>query len=157
MDPVTIFATANAAFALIKRGIAAGKDLQDMASTLGQWGGAIADLEFLERRVHNPPWYKSFGGTVQEEAIEIYAARKRIDQQRQELRTYLGFAYGPNAWDDLMRIEGQIRKRRAAHEHRKQERKDWFITILIIIVAGMAGTAGLAILAFAFLHMEQGR
>ena len=131
--------------------------MQDMASTLSKWGGAIADLEFLERRVNNPPWYKAFSGTVQEEAVEIYAMRKRIDQQRQELRTYLGFAYGPNAWDDLMRIEGQIRKQRAAHEHRKQERKDWFITILIIVIAGMAGTAGLAILAFAFLHMEQGR
>jgi hypothetical protein len=157
LDPITIIATANAAFGLLKKGIAAGKDIEDMGSTLAKWGGAIADFEFVERRVSNPPWYKSFGGTVQAEAIEIYAARKRIDQQRQELRTYLGFAYGPNAWNDLMRIEGQIRKQRAAREHRKQERKDWAITILIIIIAGMAGTAGLAILAFAFLHMEQGR
>ena len=128
-----------------------------MGSTLAKWGGAIADFEFVERRVSNPPWYKSFGGTVQAEAIEVYAARKKIDQQRQELRTYLGLCYGPRAWDDLLRIEGQIRKQRAAHEHRKQERKDMLVTVLIIIIAGMAGTAGLAILAFAFLHMEQGR
>ena len=157
MDPITIIATANAAFGLLKKGIQAGKDLEDMGSTLAKWGGAIADFEFVERRGFNPPWYKSFGGTVQAEAIEVYAARKKIDQQRQELRTYLGLCYGPRAWDDLLRIEGQIRKQRAAHEHRKQERKDMLVTVLIIIIAGMAGTAGLAILAFAFLHMEQGR
>jgi hypothetical protein len=157
LDPVTIIATANAAFVLLKKGIQAGKDLEDMGSTLAKWGGAIADFEFVERRVFNPPWYKSFGSTVQEEAIEIYAARKKIDQQRQELRTYLGFAYGPNAWDDLLRIEGQIRKQRAANEHRRQQRKETAITIAIVLLAGTAGIAGIALLIFVLLNMEQPR
>lgn len=157
MDPITIIATANAAFGLLKKGIAAGKDLQDMASTLSKWGGAIADLEFLERRVSNPPWYKAFSGTVQEEAVEIYAMRKRIEQQRAELRTYLGFAYGPNAWDDLMRIEGQIRKQRAANEHRKQERKELAISVLIITLSLLGGITGLSVLAFVLINMEQPR
>ena len=128
-----------------------------MGSTLAKWGGAIADFEFVERRVFNPPWYKSFGSTVQEEAIEIYAARKKIDQQRQELRTYLGLCYGPNAWDDLLRIEGQIRKQRTANEHRRQQRKETAITIAIVLLAGTAGIAGIALLIFVLLNMEQPR
>ena len=49
IDPVTAISAATAAFGYLKKGIAVGKDLQDMGGHLSKWAGAIADLDFAER------------------------------------------------------------------------------------------------------------
>ena len=73
IDPVTAIGLATTAFNTLKKGIAVGKDLQDMGSQLTQWAGAISDLDFAERQNAKPPWYKTLGGGVQAEAMEIFA------------------------------------------------------------------------------------
>ena len=44
IDPVTAIGLATTAFNGIKSAIGAGRDIQDMAGQLGQWGKAISDL-----------------------------------------------------------------------------------------------------------------
>jgi hypothetical protein len=153
LDPVTVIATASAAYNALKKGIEVGRELQDMGSQLGAWAGAIADIEFMAKKSENPPWFK-VGANVQAEAIEIFAAKKKIEAQRNELRTYVQYSYGQSGWEELLRIEAQVRKRKQATDHRKAEIKEMLITVTIVGLALLAGVGGLALLAY-FLMQQQ--
>ena len=153
MDPVTVIATASAAYNALKKGIEIGRELQDMGGQLATWAGAVSDLDFLAKKAENPPWWK-VGSNVQAEAIEIFAAKKRIEAQRNELRTYIQFSYGQSGWEELLRIEGQVRKRKQATDHRKAEMKELAITIILVTLVLLAGVSGLALIAW-FLVMQQ--
>ena len=54
MDPITAMATASAAFNTIKKGFQVGRDIEQMASHLGRWTGALSDLEQAENEAKNP-------------------------------------------------------------------------------------------------------
>jgi hypothetical protein len=152
VDPVSIIAAATTAFNAIKRGIEFGRELQDMGGQLAEWAGAISDLEFLERRVQDPPWYKAFSGSVQQEAVAIFAAKKQAESQREQLRQYIQFSYGQSAWDELLRIEATVRKQRADHVHRKAEIKDAIVSALLIALMVTSVTAFVTVLAWLYLE-----
>ena len=154
MDPITVIATASAAYNALKKGIAIGRELQDMGGQLAQWAGAVSDLEFLAKKAEQPPWWK-VGKNVQAEAIEIFAAKKRIQAQRDELKTYSQFSYGQSGWDELLRIEAQVRKRKQATDHRRAEMKELAVTIVLVILVLMAGVSGLALLAYLLWASQQ--
>ena len=147
MDPVTVIATASAAYNALKKGIEIGRELQDMGGQLATWAGAVSDLEFLAKKAENPPWWR-MNGSAQAEAVEIFAAKKRIEAQRDELRTFVQYSYGQSAWEELLRIEAQVRKRKAATDHRRAELKEMAINITLVVLVLAAGIAGLALLAF---------
>lgn len=155
MDPITIIATASAAYNALKKGIEIGRELQDMGGQLATWAGAISDIEYLAKKAEDPPWWK-VGGNVQAEAIEIFAAKKKIEAQRAELKTYVQYSYGQSGWEDLMKIEAQVRKRKQATDHRKAEIKEKIITITLVTLVLMAGLAGLALLAYFLVMYDQG-
>ena len=154
MDPVTVIATASAAYSALKRGIEIGRELQDMGGQLAQWAGAVSDLEFLARKAENPPWYKA-GSNVQAEAMEIFAAKKRIENQRDELKTYIQYSYGQSGWEELLRIEAQGRKRKQATDHRKAEMKEMAVTIVLVVLVLAGGIAALGLLAFILWSVQQ--
>jgi hypothetical protein len=154
LDPITIIATASAAYSALKKGIEIGRELQDMGSQLATWAGAISDIEFLAKKAENPPWWK-VGGNVQAEAIEIFAAKKKIEAQRQELKTYIQYSYGQSGWEDLLRIEAQVRRRKQATDHRRAEIKEMVITVVVVGLCLVAGIAGLALLAFILWQANQ--
>ena len=121
IDPVTAIGLATTVFNALKKGIAVGKDLQDMGGQLTQWAGAISDLDFADRQNAKPPWYKTLGGGVQAEAMEIFAAKKKAESMRKELKDYICVMYGPSHWDELLRIEADIRKQKKEHDHKRIE------------------------------------
>jgi hypothetical protein len=154
MDPITVIATASAAYNALKKGIQVGRELQDMSGQLATWAGAIADIDYLAKKAENPPWFK-VGGNVQAEAIEIFAAKKKIEAQRAEIRTYVQYSYGQSAWEELLRIEAQVRKRKQATDHRNAEIKEMLITVVIVGLVLAAGIAGLALLAYLLWASQQ--
>ena len=125
-----------------------------MGSQLATWAGAVSDLEFLSKKAEDPPWWR-VGGSVQAEAVEIFAAKRKVEQQRAELKQFIQFAYGQSAWEELLRIEGQVRKQRAATAHKQAEMKELGITILVALLCVLAGVAGLALLAFVLWSMQE--
>ena len=155
LDPITVIATASAAYNALKKGIEVGRELQDMGAQLATWAGAVSDLDFLAKKAEAPVWWK-IGGNVQAEAIEIFAAKKKIETQRAELKTYIQYSYGQSGWEELLRIEAQVRKRKQATDHRKAEIKEMAITVLIVVLCLAAGLSGLALLAY-FLVMHDQR
>jgi hypothetical protein len=138
MDPVTIISGATVAFNALKKGFAIGKDLQDMSSQLTQWAGHMADLGQAEKQVKNPPWWKSIGGSVEAEAMEVFAAKRKAESMRKELKDYISFTMGPSAWDELVAIEGKIRKQKKEQEYRKAELQEaiitWTISALLLLI-----------------------
>jgi hypothetical protein len=138
MDPVTIISGATVAFNALKKGFAIGKDLQDMSSQLTQWAGHMADLGQAEKQIKNPPWWKSLGGSVEAEAMEVFAAKRKAESMRKELKDYISFTMGPSAWDELVAIEGKIRKQKKEQEYRKAELQEaiitWTVTSLLLLI-----------------------
>ena len=128
MDPVTIISGATVAFNALKKGFAVGKDLQDMHGQLTKWAGCMSDLGQAEKQVKNPPWWKSLGGSVEAEAIEVFAAKRKAESMRKELKDYISFTMGPSAWDELVATEAKIRKQKKEHEYRKAELQEAIIT-----------------------------
>lgn len=144
MDPVTIIGGATVAFNALKKGFAIGKDLQDMSSQLTQWAGHMADLGQAEKQVKNPPWWKSIGGSIEAEAMEVFAAKRKAESMRKELKDYISFTMGPSAWDELVAIEGKIRKQKKEQEYRKAEIQEAIITwtlgtLMFILGLGILG------------------
>lgn len=152
MDPLTVIAAASTAYNAIKRGIEIGREIQDMGGQLAEWAGAVSDLDFLERRNEDPPWYKAFSSSVQQDAIAIFAAKKQAEAQRNELRTYIQYSYGQSAWDELLRIEARVRMQRAEHDHRRVEVKDAIVSWVIIILMVLSVTAFAAMVIWLYLE-----
>ena len=136
MDPVTAMATASAAFGALKKGFAIGRDIESMASDLSRWMGALSDLDQAEKEAKNPPIFKKlFGGkTVEQEAIEVFAAKNKAQKQRQELQQWIQFTMGQSHWDSLVRMEGRIRKQRQETLYRQRERRREIVEILCIML-----------------------
>lgn len=144
MDPVTIISGATVAFNALKKGFAVGKDLQDMGSQLTKWAGHMSDLGQAEKQVKNPPWWKSLSGSVEAESLEVFAAKRKAESMRKELKDYISFTMGPSAWDELVAIEAKIRKQKKEQEYRKAELQEaiitWAVTgVLLLIGFGTLG------------------
>ena len=148
MDPVTIISGATVAFNALKKGFAVGKDLQDMSGQLTKWAGHMADLGQAEKQVKNPPWWKSLGGSVEAESLEVFAAKRKAEQMRKELKDYISFTMGPSAWDELVAIEGKIRKQKKEQEYRKAELQEAIITWTITGVLLLTFFVGLGLIMY---------
>jgi len=103
MDPISAMATASAAFGAIKKGFQVGRDIESMASDLGRWMGALSDLDMLEKEAKNPPIFKKLfaGKSVEQEAMETFAAKQKAESQRRELQNWIGLTLGKSKWDQL--------------------------------------------------------
>ena len=136
IDPVTAIAGATAAYNGLKKMIAVGKDIHDMGSTLSQWAGAMSDLDFADGKAENPPMFKRIFGAsaVEQTALETWGHKQKAKEMREELRSHISLFYGPSAWDEIVRIEAQMRKERREAVYKKEERKQ----LIIEWVAGIA-------------------
>ena len=150
LDPVSALATASAAFNVIKKGFEVGRDIVQMTGDLGRWMGAMSDLSEAERLSKNPPIFKKLfaGKSVEQEAMEIFAAKKKAEQMRDELKQYIQWSLGTRSWDELIRMEGQIRKERQETLYRQAERRQKFVEWLVIGVAVLIGASLLALAAW---------
>ena len=44
--------------------------------------------------------------------MEVFAAKRKAQAQRDELKQWIGLTLGQSAWEELVRTEGRIRKQR---------------------------------------------
>lgn len=156
MDPVSAMATASAAFGALKKGFAVGRDVESMVGDLSRWMGALSDIDQAEKEAKNPPIFKKLfnGKSVEQEAIEAFAAKRKAQAQREELRQWISLTLGRSAWDELIRMEGNIRKQRQETLYRQRERRQKFVEICVIILAILVGAA--ALIGFVWLVKTKG-
>ena len=160
MDPVTIslaMGVASKAFAAIKKGFAVGRDIEQMSGDIGRWMGAVSDVDNAEKQAKNPPLFgKLFkAGSIEEAALAAYAAKKKLEEQRYELKMFLNMTYGPQAYNELLQMEGQIRKERQQTIYKQQQlRRQIGEAITWLLVVGIIG--GFAVLV-AGIWIKQAR
>lgn len=134
IDPITAIAGATAAFNTIKKGFAVGRDIESMAGDLGRWMGAVSDITKAEELNKKPPLFKKLfqAGSVEEEAMTIFMAKKKAEDMRQELRNIISVTRGPSAWDELIKTEADIRKKRQKAIYDQEERRRKVIEVIAI-------------------------
>jgi len=135
IDPVSAVAMATGAFNTIKAGFAAGREIESMAGDLSRWMGAVSDIKKADEYNKKPPLFKKLfnAGSVEEEAMQIFMAKKKAEDMRNELKQIISFTRGPSAWEELLRTEGDIRKKRQQAIYDQQERRRKFVEIIAII------------------------
>ena len=116
---------ASKAFSAIKQGFAVGRDLEKMSGDVSRWMEAASDVDNAQKQAKNPGIFgKVFGaGSIETIALQAYAAKKKLEEQRYELKMYLNMTQGPQAYDELLEMEGQIRKERQATIYKQQKLK----------------------------------
>ena len=133
MDPVSAIAIASTAYKAIQKGFQIGKDIESMSGDIGRWMGAIQSV----KEGHDKAKGRRFG-SVEEEALETYAAKKKAESMENELRNFVTGQYGFNAWSDIIRIQGQLRKAGIAERRRKAQQVEtiitWALAISIVIL-----------------------
>ena len=127
MDPVTAFGVATTAYKTIVAGFKVGKQVESMSKDLGRWMGAIQAV----KEGHNKKKSRMFG-SVEEEALETFAMKKKAIAMENELRTFVNYNYGPNAWNEVIRIQADIRKQKKEAELEAQRRQRQMVENTII-------------------------
>ena len=160
-DPVTIsaaVATASTAFNGIKRAFAAGKDLESMSQDLSRWMGAVSDVDAAHKSAKNPTMFRKVfsGGTIEQEAIEAFTAKKKLEEQRYELKQFLMFTHGSKAWAELLAMEGQIRKRRQKEIYDRKIFREKVISWVVISIVVSIGCAILVGFIYTLMGFDRG-
>jgi hypothetical protein len=147
IDPITLSAAvtgATTAYNAIKKAISVGKEIEDMSSELGRWMSAVSDVDNVHRNANSPSTFdKLFNGSIEQVAIESFSAKKKLAKQREELRNFLIGNYGLQAWDDLIKEEGKIRKARQEAIYAKEEQQRMIRDYTIMGIASLVGVSAL--------------
>jgi hypothetical protein len=150
-DPASIgiaLSIGSKAFSMLKQGIAAGREIQDMASQLSEWGKAVSDIAYAAERANEPPGVLQtlFGGGSQQSAIDIFAAQKQCEQQRRELKQLVSYSYGHDAWLEFQAIERRVREQQREQVYRRREIIEgllefalWFAVVAVTVVISGVG------------------
>ena len=139
MDPISAIGVATTAYNAIKKGFQVGKEIENMSKDLGRWMGAIQQV----KDGHNKAKGRSFG-SVEEEALESFAALKQAQQMENELRNFVNLSHGPNAWNEVLRIQAQIRKKKKealleAKRKQSQMIENIILGVLVVFFLGAVG------------------
>ena len=161
LDPLTIsaaIATANTAFNGIKRAFQVGKDIQSMTADLSKWMSAASDIENAQKRAKNPSLLTKLTrrGSIEQEAVEALTAKKQLEAQRYELQQFIKFTHGTHAWNELLKMEGDIRKRRQKEIYDRQMLKQKIITIVVLIIVLVVGITILGLFVYGLVQLDRG-
>tara|TARA_B100001113_G_scaffold350649_1_gene348199 strand:+ start:422 stop:868 length:447 start_codon:yes stop_codon:yes gene_type:complete len=126
VDPISAFGMATTAFNAIKKGFQIGRDVESMYGDIGRW---MSSCETVNKEAGKA---KKSGMSVEEEALEVFAHQKKIKAMEEELRTFINLSHGPNAWNEVLRIQADIRKKRKeAILKAKREREQMIMWVLV--------------------------
>ena len=138
IEVAAALSAATTAFNAIKKGFEVGRDIEGMAGDLGRWMGSVSDIDKAGEYAKNPPLFKKLfaKGSVEEEAMATFMAKKKAEDMRAQLKSIIIMTRGMGAWDELLKTEGDIRKRRqkAIYAQKEKQRKVFEISAIIFLV-----------------------
>ena len=138
MDPISLFMAATAAFNTVKKLVEAGREVEDVLGQIGVWMGKATELNALDNK--KPSIFKRIGSgkSVEQEAMEQLQRREAMRKQHLELMSMVKLAYGPQAFEDLMHMQRQIKlKRERELIFQAQRRKDVAMYALLAVVLAL--------------------
>ena len=134
VDPISAMAIAGSAFSALKKGFSIGRQVESMGKDLSRWMSAVSDIDRAHHEAKNPPIFKKIfnAKSVEQEAIELFTQKKQLESQRDELRKLISAMLGPSAWQELLRMEADIRKQRKETLYAQREARRQFVEIISI-------------------------
>ena len=146
IEVVAAVSAASSAFSAIKKGFEVGRDIESMAGDMGRWMGAVSDIKKAEEYNKKPPLFKKLfnAGSVEEEAMQIFMAKKKAEDMRNQLKTIITYTRGISAWEELLKTEGDIRKKRQKAIYDQKERQRFWIELILSIII-LSATAALLV------------
>ena len=142
IEVAAALSVATSAFNAIKKGFEVGRDIESMSGDLSRWMGSVSDIDKSNEYTKKPPLFKKLfaSGSVEEEAMASFMAKKKAEDMRYQLKQLISLTRGPAAWDELLKTEGEIRKKRQAAIYAQKERQrqivEWTAVIIGVGVMG---------------------
>ena len=153
IDPLTALSVASTAVGQMRSLINAGRDT---TQAMSKFAGAWADINEAERQAKNPPWYKSFSGSLEEQAAQAFACKKKAEALKKDLENMIRFVHGPTGLQEYKDILRDMRKQKEKTEFRKAKLKqaiiEWVFGIIVFIIA-----AAIMAFVFWFVGKQQGK
>lgn len=138
MEPVSAIlaaaSAANAAFTVIKKMVATGKEIEQVAGQIGKWYSAFGQFNHLtaEKANKKPSVFKRLlnEGSVEQEALQITMHKQALVKQEYELKLLIIAHYGERVYNEMImervRVKKERDKREREHRLRQQE---FFMTV----------------------------
>ena len=142
IEVAAALSAATTAFNAIKKGFEVGRDIESMSGDLGRWMGAASAIDKAGEYAKKPPLFKKLfaSGSVEEEAMASFMAKKKAEDMRAQLKSIIIMSRGMGAWDELLKTEGDIRKKRQRMIYEQKERQrqviEWTAIVIGIVLAG---------------------
>ena len=129
IEVAAALSVATSAFNAIKKGFEVGRDIESMSGDLSRWMGAASDINKADEYAKKPPLFKKLfaAGSVEEEAMATFMAKKKAEDMRYQLKQLISLTRGPAAWEELLKTEGEIRKKRQAAIYAQKEKQRKFM------------------------------
>ena len=136
IDPVTAIAGASKAFAMAKAMVEAGRDAEDTMMQISTWYGHASDVIYADNKAKKTSPFKKvvFRKSVEAEAIQAFAAKKKIEAQQRDLITMLNYAYGSQGLLEFRELKKNIAREREETVYRQQELKEAFVSSFAIVM-----------------------
>ncbi len=94
--------------------------------------------------------------TVEEEALTTFMDKKKAQDLEDNLRQIIIYSRGPNAWQELLKLRVDIRKKRLQEASAAKKKRDDMIEVVLISGLLVLGLFGLALLAYFLLGLKNG-
>jgi CHASE3 domain sensor protein len=152
VDPISAMALAGSAFNALKKGVSIGRDIESMGKSLSQWMSAVSDIDRAHHEAKNPPIFKKIfnAKSVEQEAMELFTQKKQLENQRDELRRLISSMLGPNSWQELIKMERDIRTQRQETLYAQREARKQFVEAMAIIGLGVVVIGFIIFMAWLF-------
>ena len=152
MDPVTLLATATAAFNGIKKAVQVGKEIEGVFNQLSKWADAAGQLqEFINNSKTDSGERKvgifekiGFNKSATAEAFDIFTAEMRLRQMEEDIRLMFIYGelqhYGLEGYSQFIQMRREVREKRQRMIRDQAIRRKRFVenifwgTILIIML-----------------------
>lgn len=135
IDPLT-------AFAAIKGGISAGKQLHSMSKEIAGFFDSVDNAKKTHEKKKN-----SIFASANEEAMDTWMQKQQAIEAEKELRELIVNTRGFSAYQDLLKLRREIakerkeRERREAKEREEQQELIAIVMVVLVFIMGMAGAA----------------
>jgi hypothetical protein len=125
IDPVSAFALASGAFNMIKKAVAAGREIEDCAGYFGKFFQGVSDVNKAEEESKNPPLFRKLlsGGSVEQEAFQAVVHKQKILEMERDLRELITIRYGEDIYREMLQMRRTIKQDRERTIYKQAKRR----------------------------------
>ncbi len=147
IDPISAAALATRCYSTVVALVQAGREAHDVMGQIGQWYGAASDVLYAEKKAKNPNPFKKlvFSKSVEAEAVQLFALKKKMQAQQREILNLINLAYGAQGLEEFRSIRKQVAKERQDAVYRQIEMRQQIAQgfLLVVLLGGLIALVAL--------------